>query len=99
MKIGSALILMAVLSFALAGEAEARRWRGPRGGNFWGGFAAGAFTGAVLRPPVVVAPSAPVMAPAYAPRRVWVPGTYVVRYRPCGTPYRAWRRGHFRTVY
>lgn len=96
--IGALVVLAAVAPSAEAG----RGYRG--GGNFWGGFAAGAITGAVagalLRPPppvVVGPPPVAVVPPRYArPRPVWVPGAYVVRYRPCGTPYRVWRRGYYR---
>lgn len=96
--IGALVVLTAVAPSAEAG----RGYR--RAGSFWGGFAAGAITGAVagalLGPPapVVVGPPPVVMAPPrYArPRRVWVPGAYVVRYRPGGTPYRVWRRGYGR---
>lgn len=93
--------------------AEAGRGRAARGGNFWGGFVAGAvtgvvtgaLTGAIVRPPVVVAPPPRfgprprVARPVYAPRPGGVPGGYVVRYAPCGKPYRAWRRGYDRRLY
>lgn len=103
MKKLTVAILAFVALVATALPAEAGRYY-RRGGNFWGGFAAGAvtgaLTGALLGPPVVVAPPPPVVArPAFRPRRVWVPGAYVVRYRPCGTPYRVWRRGYYRAGY
>lgn len=100
MKKLAVFLTLGVTLLASVGTAEAGRYyRG--GGNFWGGFAAGAVTGALtsalLRPPAVVAAPPPVVAPrVYAPRRMWVPGAYVVRYKPCGTPYRAWRRGYYR---
>lgn len=101
-KIAIGLVMIAAVLVSSVPAEAGRRYRG--GGNFWGGFAAGALTGAItsalVRPPVVVAPPAPVVAaPVYAPRRVWIPGSYVVRYKPCGTPYRVWRRGYYRGVY
>ncbi len=88
------------LTFAMVDTAEAGRRH--RGGKFWGGFAAGALTGALLGPPVVVGPPPVVVAPVrrvYRPRRVWVPGEYVVQYQSCGTPYRVWRPGYYRRGY
>lgn len=107
MKKSILAVALGVLVFATAGIAEAGRYR-RGGGNFWGGFAAGAVTGALAgawaRPPVVVGPPVPVVVapppPAYVrPARVWIPGAYVVKYRPCGTPYRVWRPGHYRRPY
>ena len=96
----TSVLLSLFMAFAPLAEAGRHHRSGAR---FWGGFAAGAIagavTGALLRPPVVVVPSVPagVRPPVRVhPRRVWIPGEYVVRYRSCGTPYRTWRRGYYR---